>query len=62
MTRTRSIALISGLALALSACGGASAGDADSGSSATIEVEDNNGTQQVPDPPTSVVATDNRTF
>lgn len=27
-----------------------------------MEVEDNNGTQTVPSPPTSVVATDNRTF
>ena len=62
MTRTRSIALIGGCALALSACGGAANGDADNASGATIEVEDNNGTQQVPSPPTSVVATDNRTF
>ena len=28
----------------------------------TVEVEDNNGTQQVPQEPSSVVATDNRTF
>lgn len=62
MTRTRSIALIGGFALALSACGGASSDDTDADSSATVEVEDNNGTQQVPSPPTSVVATDNRTF
>ncbi len=62
MTRTRSIALVGGFALALSACGGVSSEDAEGGSSATIEVEDNNGTQTVPSPPTSVVATDNRTF
>lgn len=62
MTRTRSIALIGGFALALSACGGASSGDTGGGSGPTIEVEDNNGTQQVPESPTSVVATDNRTF
>ncbi|WP_277453400.1 ABC transporter substrate-binding protein [Janibacter sp. DB-40] len=62
MTRTRSIALVGGVALALSACGGVSSEDAEGGSSATIEVEDNNGTQTVPSPPTSVVATDNRTF
>ena len=46
--------------LAVAACGGEASGETDGG--ATIEVEDNNGTQTVPSPPTSVVATDNRTF
>ena len=59
LSRTRSLALVSGLALALSACGSS---DSDSASGPTIAVEDNNGTQQVPQEPTSVVATDNRTF
>lgn len=60
LSRTRPLAIVSGLALALSACGGSS--DSDSAAGPTIEVEDNNGTQQVPQEPTSVVATDNRTF
>ncbi|SMC36502.1 siderophore ABC transporter substrate-binding protein [Janibacter indicus] len=60
LSRTRSLALASGLALALSACGGSS--DSDSASGPTVAVEDNNGTQQVPQEPSSVVATDNRTF
>ncbi|NYF98430.1 siderophore ABC transporter substrate-binding protein [Janibacter cremeus] len=62
MTRTRSIALIGGFALALSACGGASSGDTGASEGPTTEVEDNNGTQTVPADPASVVATDNRTF
>lgn len=45
--------------LAVGACGGQTAGQSEGPS---IEVEDNNGTQTVPSPPTSVVATDNRTF
>src|SRR5699024_7374634 len=45
--------------LTVAACGGQSASTEPG---ATIEVEDNNGTQTVPSPPTSVVATDNRTF
>ncbi|APH02699.1 iron ABC transporter substrate-binding protein [Janibacter indicus] len=62
-SRTRSLALVSGLALALSACGGSSGSDTDTGSAGpTVEIEDNNGTQQVPQEPSSVVATDNRTF
>lgn len=60
LSRTRSLAIVSGLALALSACGGSS--DSDSAAGPTIEVEDNNGTQQVPQEPSSVVATDDRTF
>jgi iron complex transport system substrate-binding protein len=60
LTRTRSLALVGGLALALSACGGAS--DADTAAGPTIEVQDNSGTVAVPQAPTSVVATDNRTF
>ncbi|MGO1166132.1 MAG: ABC transporter substrate-binding protein [Janibacter sp.] len=62
MQRTRSIALVGSLALALSACGGAADSDTSKGSGETIEVTDNNGKQQVPASPTSVVATDNRTF
>ncbi len=58
------------LGLALAACGGtgdsttadAGAPDADGAAEGTVEVEDNNGTQTVQVPPTSVVATDNRTF
>ncbi|WP_346007843.1 siderophore ABC transporter substrate-binding protein [Janibacter terrae] len=61
LTRTRSLALVGGLALTLSACGGQTDA-AGGGSGETIEVTDNHGTQQVPAPPTSVVATDNRTF
>ncbi|WP_454084746.1 siderophore ABC transporter substrate-binding protein [Georgenia sp. Marseille-Q6866] len=53
-------------ALALAACGqagGATEADAaDDASTATVEVVDNNGTQTIPTPPQSVVATDNRTF
>ncbi|KRE39262.1 iron ABC transporter substrate-binding protein [Janibacter sp. Soil728] len=60
LSRTRSIALVGGLALALSACGGAS--DAETAAGPTIEVQDNTGAVQVPQAPTSVVATDNRTF
>src|SRR5699024_11215429 len=45
--------------LTVAACGGQTASTEPD---ATIEVEDNNGTQAVPSPPTSVVATDNRTF
>ncbi|MBM6622716.1 ABC transporter substrate-binding protein [Micrococcaceae bacterium RIT802] len=50
-------------ALALTACGGASSASTDAaGDAPTIEVQDNNGTQNVKTPPASVVATDNRTF
>lgn len=59
-----------GLALSACATGGASGGASDAGGSAsdggasagTVTVEDNNGTHEVPAPPTSVVATDNRLF
>ncbi|MFI8777811.1 siderophore ABC transporter substrate-binding protein [Brachybacterium paraconglomeratum] len=60
------------LGLALTACGGsgdgaatdtgAGASDAGGAEAGTVEVEDNNGTQTVQVPPSSVVATDNRTF
>ncbi|MDN5716734.1 MAG: ABC transporter substrate-binding protein [Janibacter sp.] len=60
LSRTRSLALVGGLALALSACGGSS--DAETAAGPTIEVEDNTGAVEVPQAPTSVVATDNRTF
>ncbi|MGX5356718.1 siderophore ABC transporter substrate-binding protein [Kocuria sp. KH4] len=52
-------------ALALTACSGAQGGEtasAEPSAAATVEVEDNYGTQTVSTPPTSVVATDNRTF
>lgn len=62
MTRSRSIALIGSLALALTACGSSDDGDSAGASGETIEVTDNNGKQEVPSPPESVVATDNRTF
>ncbi|MFE7632338.1 siderophore ABC transporter substrate-binding protein [Kocuria sp. NPDC057446] len=53
--------------LALTACGTAQGDEAASTessapSAATVEVEDNHGTQTVDVPPASVVATDNRTF
>ncbi len=52
-------------ALALTACSGAQGGEtasAEPSAAATVEVEDNYGTQTVEAPPASVVATDNRTF
>ncbi|MGO2002907.1 MULTISPECIES: siderophore ABC transporter substrate-binding protein [Micrococcaceae] len=55
-------ALLGASALALTACGGASEASADASDGATVSIEDNNGTQAVPNPPASVVATDNRTF
>ncbi|WP_022916195.1 siderophore ABC transporter substrate-binding protein [Ruania albidiflava] len=58
-TRALLAATAAGAVLAVAACGGQSASTEQG---ATIEVEDNNGTQTVPSPPTSVVATDNRTF
>lgn len=62
-TRLRSAALVTGLALALTACGSSDADPSSvAGDGDTVEVEDNNGTQSVPADPTSVVATDNRTF
>ncbi|APX33378.1 iron ABC transporter substrate-binding protein [Brachybacterium sp. P6-10-X1] len=58
---------VGALGLALTACGtstGAAddAGAKDAGAAGTVEVEDNNGPHTVEVPPTSVVATDNRTF
>ncbi|MDO5617324.1 siderophore ABC transporter substrate-binding protein [Kocuria sp.] len=61
-TRTRWVAVTGALALALSACSGTDGSDDASGETTTIEVEDNHGTQTVDVPPTTVVATDNRTF
>ncbi|WP_437583503.1 siderophore ABC transporter substrate-binding protein [Paramicrobacterium sp. CJ85] len=63
-SRLRAVALIGAAALALTAC---SAQTSDAASDAadeakTVTVEDNNGTQTIPSPPKSVVATDNRTF
>lgn len=63
-----SLSLAGAVSLALAACGTDSSGTAGAGgsddgaSTKTVEVEDNNGTQTVQVPPSSVVATDNRTF
>lgn len=48
------------LTFTLAGCGDDASAERTDGN--TIEVEDNNGTQSVPAPPRSVVATDNRTF
>lgn len=63
-TRLRFGALAGVLALTLAGCGSGDSEDktADANSASTVEVEDNNGKHTVPSPPTSVVATDNRTF
>ncbi|GAA3511000.1 siderophore ABC transporter substrate-binding protein [Dietzia aurantiaca] len=63
-TRLRIGAVLSALALGLTACGADDSGaeTAAEGETTTIEVEDNNGVQTVTVPPRSVVATDNRTF
>ena len=62
-TRLRLGAAAGALALALSGCAASAESSEQSTSGAgTVEVEDNNGTQTVTTPPTSVVATDNRTF
>lgn len=61
----RSGALVGALALSLTAaaCGsGASTDSASTAPAASVQVEDNFGTQSVVTPPKSVVATDNRTF
>ncbi|MGO1515872.1 MAG: siderophore ABC transporter substrate-binding protein [Arthrobacter sp.] len=55
-------ALLGASALALTACGGSSDAPSTASDASTVSVEDNNGTQTVPNPPSSVVATDNRTF
>ena len=67
MNRTQypAVLLAAVSALALTACGGGQGGEAvslESPAAATVEVEDNYGTQTVAVPPESVVATDNRTF
>ena len=63
---TRGAVLVSICALGLTACGGAQSSEtsaSDSSSSeGTVSIEDNHGTQEVSTPPTSVVATDNRSF
>lgn len=61
------LAASTALVLGLSACGGSATGGSESDSettagSTTVQVEDNNGTQEITVPPSSVVATDNRTF
>ncbi|MGO2037681.1 MAG: siderophore ABC transporter substrate-binding protein [Brevibacterium sp.] len=64
-SRLQFSALAGIFALTLAGCGSAGSGDSNAeaeGSNATVEVEDNNGTQTVASPPKSVVATDNRTF
>jgi iron complex transport system substrate-binding protein len=50
------------LALGLTACGSGEDADSSTSDGITVEVEDNFGTQEVPSPADSVVATDNRTF
>lgn len=60
---TTLVALTAASMLALAGCSsGATASESRATSAATIEVEDNHGTQTVTVPPSSVVATDNRTF
>ncbi|WP_066908906.1 siderophore ABC transporter substrate-binding protein [Millisia brevis] len=59
--RYPAVALLAASALVLGACS-SSGTDSSASGSETIEVEDNFGTQTVTVPPTSVVATDNRTF
>ncbi len=64
-TRATGVAALSlTAALTLSACGGVAEEPEEAAATgpATIEIEDNHGTQTIPVPPTSVVATDNRTF
>ncbi|GAA1946823.1 ABC transporter substrate-binding protein [Brevibacterium antiquum] len=63
-SRLRFTALAGVVALALAGCGQAAADDtgADADSGTIIDIEDNNGAQSVASPPSSVVATDNRTF
>lgn len=62
-TRLRLGAAVGALALALSGCAAsAESSEQSTPGAGTVEVEDNNGTQTVTTPPTSVVATDNRTF
>lgn len=59
----RGAALAAVAALTLAACGGSSEDDeTSSAASETITVTDNHGEQEVPSPPSSVVATDNRSF
>ncbi|MEV8252658.1 ABC transporter substrate-binding protein [Rhodoglobus sp. NPDC076762] len=62
-SRTRHGVLVGVLALALAACSTATPEAADSdGAEASVQFEDNNGSQTIATPFTSVVATDNRTF
>ena len=62
-SRLRFSALAGVVALALAGCGQAAADDTGAESTgSTIDIDDNNGAQSVASPPTSVVATDNRTF
>ena len=62
-SRTRHGVLVGVLALALAACSTATPEAADSdGAETSVQFEDNNGSQTVATPFTSVVATDNRTF
>lgn len=62
--RLSAVAALSAVALTLSACGSGTGTSAEETpeNSATVTVEDNNGTHEIATPPTSVVATDNRTF
>lgn len=62
--RLSAVAALSAVALTLSACGSGTGTSAEETpeNSATVTVEDNNGTHEIATPPKSVVATDNRTF
>lgn len=61
--KLRFVALLGAAAISLTACGAEVSAPAESaGAATTITIEDNNGTHTLSAPPTSVVATDNRTF
>lgn len=57
-----SLILASSLVLAACSTGAQDSDDSAAAGGATVEIEDNNGTQTVASPPSSVVALDNRTF
>lgn len=67
-SKTKITAVVVAAGLALTACG---AGDADSAKNSgsnsaaqgqTMSIEDNHGTQQIPEKPSKIASTDNRTF
>ncbi|GAA1854994.1 siderophore ABC transporter substrate-binding protein [Brevibacterium marinum] len=61
-SRLRFIALAGVVALALAGCSQTATDEAGAKAGSAIDIADNNGAQSVANPPTSVVATDNRTF